>query len=84
LQLQIVSDTLALDIQSAVDTGALDTASRNRRPKAPRTAPFPEATAAAPVAPVAVEDAVAPDPPVWVEDMPGNALEADAVVRDAF
>lgn len=84
LQLQIVSDTLALDIQSAVDTGALDTASRNRRPKAPRTAPFPEATAAAPVAPVEVEDAVAPDPPVWVEDMPGNALEADAVVRDAL
>ena len=40
LQLQIVSDTLALDIQSAVDTAALD-AARKRPP--PRTIPFPEA-----------------------------------------
>jgi putative membrane protein len=40
LQLQIVSDTLALDIQSAVDTAALD-AARKRPP--PRKMPFPEA-----------------------------------------
>ena len=41
LQLQIVSDTLALDIQSAVDTAALDAA--RKRPPPPRKMPFPEA-----------------------------------------
>ena len=40
LQLQIVSDTLALDIQSAVDTAALDAA--RKRPPPPRKMPFPE------------------------------------------
>ena len=45
LQLQIVSDTLALDIQSAVDTAALD-AARKRPP--PRTMPFPEVPLPAP------------------------------------
>ena len=46
LQLQIVSDTLALDIQSAVDTAALDAA--RKRPPPPRKMPFPEVPLPAP------------------------------------